>query len=220
VASERRRTARADGARASVIGLCLCGGASRRMGEDKALAELGARRLIEYPLAALASVAARTLLACGPTPRYAELGHELVLDAGPGEGPLCGLLAGLEAARAAGAEWLAVAACDMPRLSGAALAELLAHAEREDLDACLAEIERGTQPLLAVYRPLCAEAVRAALERGERRLVAFHGERVAGRALRTGSLRLARFAEEARNLNTSEELRAERALHPPRERAP
>jgi molybdopterin-guanine dinucleotide biosynthesis protein A len=212
VAEARERPARARGERGSVVGLCLCGGASRRMGEDKALAALGARLLIEYPLAALESVASRTLLACGPTPRYAELGYELVLDSGPGEGPLRGLLAGLEAARAEGAEWLAVAACDMPRLSGGALGELLAHARREELDVCLAEVERGIQPLLGVYRTLCAGPVRAALERGERRLVAFHGERVDGRPLRVGALRRARFDEEARNLNTLEELAAERAL--------
>jgi molybdopterin-guanine dinucleotide biosynthesis protein A len=156
------------------------------MGRDKALALLGERRLIEYPLAALAAVAGKTLLACGERPRYAELGLPLVLDTGPGAGPLRGLLAGLEAAAAAGSEWVVVAACDMPRLSAGSLEALLAHAVRADLDVCLAEIERGTQPTFGVYRADCAGAVRAALERGERRLIAFHGGERGGRRLRVG----------------------------------
>jgi molybdopterin-guanine dinucleotide biosynthesis protein A len=213
LALERERRSERDSEaglppKAAVTGLCLCGGASRRMGRDKALAELGERRLIDYPLSALAAVAGTTLLACGESPRYAELGLPLVLDTGPGAGPLRGLLAGLEAART---EWVVVAACDMPRLCATALEALLAHASQNDLDVCLAEIERGTQPLFGVYRARCAAAVRAALERGERRLVAFHGEAPGGRPLCVGSLRLERFADEACNLNTPEELRAERA---------
>jgi len=210
--ARERGSAGAGPTREQVTGVCLCGGASRRMGRDKALLALGERRLIDYPLAALRAVAGTTLLACGERPRYAELGLPLALDAGPGAGPLRGLLAGLEAART---PWVAVLACDMPRVSAGALEALLAHAAREDLDGCLAEIERGTQPLFAVYRAHCAAAVRAALERGERRLVAFHGEALplpAGspRPLRIGSLRLPDGALEARNLNTPEELGAER----------
>jgi molybdopterin-guanine dinucleotide biosynthesis protein A len=172
------------------------------MGRDKALLELGGRRLIDYPLAAVGAVAGRTLLAPGERSRYAELGlGEEVLDTGPGEGPLRGLLAALEAART---PWLVALACDMPRVSPAVLERLLAHAAAGDLDACLAQVERGTQPLLAVYHTRVAPAVRAALERGERRLVAFHP------GLRVESLALDELAPQASNLNTRAQLEDER----------
>jgi molybdopterin-guanine dinucleotide biosynthesis protein A len=194
----------ASAPRADVTGVLLCGGKSLRMGADKALLELDGRKLIEYPLSVLGQVAQRVVLACGATARYAEFGCDLALDRDTSAGPLAGLLAGLEASAT---EWTAVLACDMPRADASVLHELLARAEREELDACLLEIERGTQPMFAVYRRTCAQAVRDALADGERRMVAFHGRRVDGRALRIASLRAS--GAPALNVNTSEELRAE-----------
>jgi len=178
------------------------------MGTDKARLELGGRALIEYPLAALDEVASRVVLACGPTPRYAEWGRELALDALPGEGPLAGLLAGLEAART---PWAAVLACDLPRAEGRILARLLERARTAELDVCLLEVDRGTQPLVGAYRCSCAPAVRAALESGERRMVSFHP------GLRVGSVHARELALESGtafrpelNLNSPGELEAER----------
>ena len=200
---------------ADVTGLVLCGGQSTRMGADKALLEVGGRRLLDIALAALDEVAGQVLLATGERARYADTGRASVLDAFPGSGPLGGLLAGLEAAAAAGIPWVAVLACDMPRADGAVLAALLAHARGQGLDACLLELERGTQPLCAVYRSSCAPAVRASLLAGGRRMIDFH--RQPGFGLRIGSLRVdapglpagSRMA--AWNLNTPEELAAERS---------
>jgi molybdopterin-guanine dinucleotide biosynthesis protein A len=195
--------------RADVTGVLLCGGKSTRMRADKALLELEGRALIEYPLSVLEQVAQRVVLACGPTPRYAELGLELALDGGADGGPLAGLLAGLEASAT---EWTAVLACDMPRADAGVLRELLERAERDSLDACLLEIERGTQPMFAVYRRTCLQPVRDALEAGERRMISFHPRQVAGRALRVASLRPSgACADAALNVNTADELRAEAA---------
>ena len=104
-----------------VFGLVLCGGASRRMGTDKARLELGERTLIEHALECLRPIVERTLLACGSQPRHAELGHMLVLDRAPALGPLAGLEAGLSAAReSAGANAVVcMLACDMPFASTA-----------------------------------------------------------------------------------------------------
>lgn len=185
-----------------VTGVLLCGGESRRMGRDKAMLEFAGRRLIEYPLAALRGVAGTVLIASGRSPRYAEFGLRIVLDTDDDVGPLGGLLAGLTAART---KWVAVLACDMPRASSAVLSALLAEALRKDLDACLLELERGTQPMFAVYRrEVCARAVRDAIARGERRMVSFHSE------LRLGVLRASELGPqvegEATNVNTPDEL--------------
>jgi len=196
-----------------VVGLLLCGGRSTRMGADKARSELGGSALIDYPLRALRSVASEVLLACGVEPRYAELGLPLVLDGLPDGGPLAGLAAGLEAGAQRGAEWVAVLACDMPRADGSALRALLEHARARDLDACLLDLERGTQPTFAVYHVRCAEAARRALAAGHRRLVSFHGLQVDGRGLRIEALVPARVGardEVADNVNTPEELERQR----------
>ncbi len=199
-----------DGAprRSEVTAVVLCGGASRRMGTDKAKLELDGRWLIERPLEAARAVAERVLLACGVEPRYPELGLECVLDEfrdGDGAaGPLAGLLAGLEAARS---PWVVALACDLPLARADVLEGLLATAEHHRLDACLLELERGTQPLLAAYRrEPCRRAVRAALERGERRMVAFHA------GLAVGSVAAEHLGPAAQaaalNLNTPEDFRA------------
>jgi molybdopterin-guanine dinucleotide biosynthesis protein A len=181
------------------------------MGEDKALIRLGGGRLLDVAVAALRPVAGRVVLACGSEPRYTSLGFDLALDAEPDVGPLAGLLAGLEAADT---EWVVVLACDLPRASSEVVGRLLERAAEKELDVCLLELERGTQPLYGVYRRRCAHAVHAAIEAGQRRMVSFHDRTVGGRPLRVGSLRLDELGPEVPNpgvnLNTPEELAAER----------
>ena len=54
----------------------LCGGASRRMGQDKALARLGDASLLERATAAASLAAPRVLLATGTAERYGEIARE------------------------------------------------------------------------------------------------------------------------------------------------
>ena len=185
--------------RTSTTGVVFCGGRSRRMGVDKALlVDDAGRSLLQRACATLAPLADELMLACGPSPRYGELGLTLVLDRRQDGGPLAGLEAALECART---HWLAVLACDMPRASTATLAALLLEAERADLDACWLATPAGVEPLCAVYSRACLEPVRAALEAGERRMIAFHEYPVSGRALRLAGMDL-RGVDLASNLNT------------------
>jgi len=199
-----------------VLGVLLCGGSSRRMGTDKARVELRGRPLIAYPLEALRAVAATVVLATGSEPRYPELGLDCCLDPVSGGGPLAGLVAGLATARERGFPWVACLACDMPRARSELLRELLTLAAREDLDACLLHTAGGAEPLYAAYRTTCLEPAQRALGAGERRVVAFHGVRSEGRALRVGALPCDGPAagweglEPARNLNTPAEWLRER----------
>lgn len=188
--------------RGDVTGLLVCGGASRRMGRDKALLPIAGRALIERPLAVLRELAPRVVLATGTQPRYPELGLECVLDDVPDAGPLAGLCAALEASRTT---WLAVLSCDLPLARADVLAGLLQRASAENWDAALLELPRGTQPLYAVYRSTCLGPVREALRRGERRMVAFHCGLVVGSV---AAALLGPSAERsALNLNTPEDFR-------------
>lgn len=196
--------------RADLTGLVLCGGRSRRMGVDKASLELAGRTLLERAALELESIATSTFLACGPSPRYAELGRPLALDAWPEGGPLAGLEAGLALC---GTEFLAALACDMPRATAPAILALRRRAEEMELDACFLETDGGVEPLFAVYRRSCLAAVRTALAAGERKMTSFlRFPKSDGALPKSGSFPERELPEPlsrlgvARNLNTPAEL--------------
>lgn len=184
------------------------------MGSDKASIELSGATLLERAVEVLAATAPRVLLACGSRPRYAELGCELVLDARVDAGPLAGLEAALEVLEADGGGWLGVLACDMPGARAEILRLCLERASLRDLDVVVVEGEAGVEPLLGVVHTRALAAVRAALDRGERRMISFHD------SVRAGSLRLDELPADlrdggpTRNLNTPEDLDQERKSRP------
>lgn len=147
----------------------LCGGLSSRMGVDKARLELDGLSLIARAVRVVQSITPHVRLACGSHPRYEDLGLPLVLDRIAGAGPL----AGLEAALASAPEGFVIAvACDMPRIDAGALRALVTAAHERELDVALMRSPRGLEPLCAVWRTSMVHPLRAALERGERRVVA------------------------------------------------
>ena len=78
-------------------GYVLCGGASRRMGQDKALVELDGTALARRVADALAAAGAGRVVAVGgDTDALSARGLRVVPDRWPGEGPLGGLLTALE----------------------------------------------------------------------------------------------------------------------------
>ncbi len=157
-------------AAAKLVGALLCGGASRRMGRDKARLELDGRTLLERASSLLGGSCTRMLLCCGAAPRYTELGVPLALDA-PGEsGPLAGVAAAL--ATLASDELLVVAPVDLPWLDAQTLALVVARLRSEDCDAACARSHGGLEPLVSAWRPAALPEVRAALARGDRRMVA------------------------------------------------
>lgn len=198
------------GARLAVDGVVLCGGLSRRLGEDKAAARLGERSLLERAVQTLRPLCDQLFLACGSRDRYAELGLPRVLDEAPELGPVSGLIAGLEAARAS--HVLAVA-CDMPFLTPELLGALVERAAADSLDVAVLASERGVEPLCAVYGRRCLRAMRAARAAGRHRVLAFLEEPPApGEApLEVGRLHLGELGrgatpERLTNVNTPEDL--------------
>lgn len=153
-----------------LVGALLCGGASRRMGRDKARLELEGRTLLERASSLLGRSCARVVACCGEAPRYAELGIPLVLDAPGDSGPLAGVAAAL--ATLASDELLVVAPVDLPWLEAEALARVVGRLREGDCDAACARSSGGLEPLVSAWRPGALSEVRAALARGDRRMVA------------------------------------------------
>ena len=165
-----------------IEGFILVGGASSRMGTNKALLELGGRNFVERIHAALSSIATKTCLV-GPRDKFADWPAMLpiVPDVHVEWGAFGGLHGALAACRA---EWAAVVACDLPFVTGELFVRLASLRQNFDTVVPL-QPDGRTQPLCALYRtticrPLAEELIaaeerrpRALLERVRTRLADF-----------------------------------------------
>ena len=170
-----------------VGGFVLAGGRSSRMGRDKALLELGGLTLVVR--------AARILLLCltdpvkvvGPSqllaPLVGELACSVISDDYPGAGPLGGIASALIHSER---RWNLIVACDMPYLTQDWLKYLVNRALVCSADVVLPESdytgESRAEPLCAVYHQRASAPIRAALDRGVRKIMdglgGLHIERV------------------------------------------
>ncbi len=166
----------------------LAGGASRRMGRDKALLPLAGRPLIEQIARCAATVAASVTIVGSPD-KYQGLGFDVIPDRRPDCGPLAGIEAALESGRA---RRNLILACDMPHLNPALLEELFGgHA-----DCVVPQTPDGRwHPLCAVWDQSLLPNVRAALDRQEFRVRAALTE-VAVQVVAVGHLSNANTPEE------------------------
>jgi molybdopterin-guanine dinucleotide biosynthesis protein A len=147
-----------DGSTAEApVGVVLAGGASRRMGRDKALLVIGGE--------SLAQSAARRLAAVCPEVVLADAGRALLpgfrsVPDGPGRGPAGGILG---AAVACPGRPLLVLACDLPHVPVPLLAEI---ARGTRADWVVPRRESGLEPLCAFYGPRALAVLAARVERG------------------------------------------------------
>ena len=147
-------------------GVVLAGGASSRFGQDKALYRWQGRPLVHWVMQPLgeAGIAPCWLVA---NRDYPQLPWPVIPDVWPGGDSLSGIHAALHHART---DWVAVAACDLPRLN-AAYWRLLLEARRPGLQAVVARGPGGfLEPLAALYHCSALPAVEERLQRGEYRL--------------------------------------------------
>lgn len=147
-------------------GLVLTGGASSRMGRDKAA--------IVYRAAPQWSVAAELLRACGAEPYWSctpqqahdwALGDRARLDVVPGHGPA----SGLHAAFSSGGDtaWLVIG-CDYPALEAQDL-QLLVTARAADVDAVafMNDATQEIEPMVALWEPRAQQQFLRAFASGE-----------------------------------------------------
>jgi len=153
------------------VGAVLCGGASRRMGRDKAF--------VEYDGIAMAVRVAATLSAAGCGAVVAIGGDAGALHAAgliriedqfPGEGPLGGVITAL--CHFPDAPAVMVVACDLPLLTPATVRTVLARLDDADQDVMVSMAHTGrAEPMCAAWRPMAAAALVSAMSAGERRLL-------------------------------------------------
>lgn len=127
----------------------LAGGASQRMGRDKATLEVEGVAMVERVAWALGRCFSRVRVVIRPgTPVPLEL--PAIEDRHAERGAMVGIAAALAAADA---PWVAVAACDLPFVEPALLLALAALAPIDSEHDIVAPLgARGPEPLLALYR--------------------------------------------------------------------
>jgi molybdopterin-guanine dinucleotide biosynthesis protein A len=147
------------------------GAASRYGGRPKGLIEVGGRRILDRVVETLERATGEppTIIANAPDAAAWRPDLRVVPDVLAGQGALGGILTAVE-------RW-APAVClawDMPFVPSGLLAALAALLEGADAALPESDSRRGVEPLCAAYGSACGPAIRAALERGEARAVAFH----------------------------------------------
>lgn len=148
-------------------GAVLCGGASRRMGTDKALVEVDGVPMAERVAGALeAAGCSPVVFVGGDGPLLARFGRPTLPDEWPGEGPLGGVVTAM---RAIGDD-VVVAACDLPWLDAATVTKLIAvGATTSGVEVAVASTDR-LHPALAWWSHTGLGAVLTCWERGTRAL--------------------------------------------------
>ena len=143
-------------------GFVLAGGRSSRMGQDKALLQVGGRSLVEVALDKLCCIGVAAPRIAGA--RADLSAHAAVVpDLHPGCGPLSGIEAALAASKQALNLFLPV---DMPLLPARFLSWMLLRAEITGALATVPRFNGQPQPLCAVYHRDLLGPITAALLAG------------------------------------------------------
>jgi molybdenum cofactor guanylyltransferase len=181
-----------------VAAAVLTGGASRRMGRDKALVEVDGAAMVRRVVDAVVGAGCSPVIAVGGDASalavaLADAHVATVPDRFPGDGPLGGILTALGHL----AVPTLVVATDLPWLDAATVERLLVQRDRPDLDVVMARSDRA-EPLCALWWPSALTAL-------EQRFAA--GERAIHRAVDgLRRLEVAVLAAAVRNVNTPTDL--------------
>lgn len=139
---------------ARVSGVIMAGGASQRLGRNKALERIGGKALIERVIDSLVPLTTEVLVVVARAEQGAAFrlppSVRVVGDRYPGRGSLGGILTGVDASAE---PWSLVVACDMPFLNPGLLRRLIE--ESSDVDAVVPRLGGQPEPLHALYSKAC-----------------------------------------------------------------
>jgi molybdopterin-guanine dinucleotide biosynthesis protein A len=149
-----------------VLGVIFVGGASRRYGQDKAMAPLGGRAMVQLVVARVASQV--SMLAASGAGRPG-LNLPVILDAVPHGGPLPALLSILSWAGERQFALVATFSCDTPFLPPD-LVKRLRHALEPEHDCAVALHDGAAHPTCALWKTAARPKIAAAFGSGVRSL--------------------------------------------------
>lgn len=147
--------------RLPITAVILAGGASKRMGRDKALLRIGGGRAVDRAVAHYGKRARAVLVARGRRRPIRGLAATQLPDPPEASGPLAGLAAGMEATPT---DWILLIACDQPLIPDALLA--LLWRRRRGVRAVALEADGLPLPMPALYHRSLLPAVRRLILKG------------------------------------------------------
>lgn len=156
------------------VGVVLAGGLARRMGGgDKPMRRIGGRSILERVVERLLPQCEHLIInANGDPARFAAHGLPVVADTLPDNpGPLAGVLAALDWADRAGADWVASVAGDCPFLPPDLVRRFHEARIAEGAELCVAESAGRTHPVIGLWSVALRHDLRKALvEEGLRKI--------------------------------------------------
>ncbi|MDT5340604.1 MAG: molybdenum cofactor guanylyltransferase [Mycobacterium sp.] len=155
------------GLRAPLAAIVLAGGASRRMGRDKATMDFSGRTFVEQAVTTLAARCSPVFVVAAPGQPLPALDADVLRDDVRGVGPLLATARGLRAAADAGVERAFVCAVDMPYLTVDLIDQLVGPSVRLGADVVLPWDGRDHY-LAGVYRTALASRAEEMVASGER----------------------------------------------------
>jgi len=150
---------------APLHGLVLAGGASRRMGHDKAALAYHGRPQLDWARDLLARHCEQvfTSIRADQQDDPVRRGQPVIVDAHDGIGPIAGIAAAQT--RWPDHAWL-VLACDLPFVDDACIANLIRHRDGRQVVAYASSHDGLPEPLCAIYEPASRAGVLAAIASG------------------------------------------------------
>lgn len=154
-----------------ISAIILCGGKSRRMGQDKGLMAINDQAMVNHVAKGL-SGAQEILLNCNQhVEQYQALGFETFTDKEYGDieanaGPLLGILSAMETAKH---DWLLFSPCDTPDIPADYLKVMAQHASDQLAFACVVFDGQRQQHLHVLLHKRYKESLMMYLLSGRRR---------------------------------------------------
>ena len=152
---------------APLAAVVLAGGASRRMGRDKATLPFDGSTMVEHVVAAVSRRCSPVFVIAAPGQPLPALSAEVLRDEVRGVGPLVATGRGLRAVAEAGLDRAFVCAVDMPYLSSELIDTLAASADRLPADIVLPWDGRDHY-LAGIYRSALTEQIADLVRDGRR----------------------------------------------------
>jgi len=188
----------------NITGIILAGGKNSRMGLNKALLEIGGKRLIDIIISVYQQIFSEIIIVTNDPVSYTEFKEtEVVTDIYKGKGSLGGIYTGLFYAKN---DYSFVAACDMPSLNKDFILFMIEQTDRHDI--IVPELPEGFQALHAIYSRRCLPAIKKMILADNLKIAGLYKEM---RLLKINEEKIKPFNEKGNifiNINTPDDLKS------------